>query len=71
MVDNRFYVIPNFETVVLGGTAQQGDWNADVSEQVRLGASRRRPGSSDNRLRLLHGPDLYLDRHLHPVSAIF
>ncbi len=34
MVDNRFYVIPNFETVILGGTAQQGDWTVDFSEQV-------------------------------------
>ena len=41
MVDNRWYVIPNFETVILGGTAQQGDWNADFSEEVGPPAARK------------------------------
>ena len=36
MVDNRFYAIPNFEALILGGTAYQGDWNAEVSEQARV-----------------------------------
>jgi len=34
MIDNRFYAIPNFDVLILGGTAYQGDWNAEVSEQV-------------------------------------
>ena len=34
MVDNRFYAIPNFDALILGGTAYFGDWNAEVSEQA-------------------------------------
>ncbi len=34
MIDNRFYAIPNFDVLILGGTAYHGDWNAEVSEQV-------------------------------------
>jgi len=29
------YIIPNRSTVVLGGTAQEGDWSTDASEQDR------------------------------------
>ena len=34
MIDNRFYAIPNFDVLILGGTAYHGNWNAEVSEQV-------------------------------------
>lgn len=32
--NGQFYVIPNLETVVLGGTTQKDDWNTTISEQV-------------------------------------
>ena len=41
MIDNRFYAIPNFDVLILGGTAYQDDWNAEVSEQVWLVAQQR------------------------------
>ena len=36
MIGTRFYAIPNFEALILGGTAYVGDWNAEVSDQVSL-----------------------------------
>lgn len=31
--DGKFYVIPNLETVVLGGTTQKGSWDTSINEQ--------------------------------------
>lgn len=33
--DGKFYVIPNLETVVLGGTTQKGSWDTSINEQVQ------------------------------------
>lgn len=32
--NGQFYVIPNLETVVLGGTTQKGSWDTSINEQV-------------------------------------
>lgn len=34
--DGKFYVIPNLETVVLGGTTQKGSWDTSINEQVKM-----------------------------------
>jgi len=34
--NGQFYIIPNFETVVLGGTTQKGNYDTSVSQQVLL-----------------------------------
>ncbi|PRD21526.1 UNVERIFIED_CONTAM: D-amino-acid oxidase [Trichonephila clavipes] len=30
IADNDFYVLPNAEEIILGGTHQEGDWNVQV-----------------------------------------
>ena len=32
--NGQFYIIPNFETVVLGGTTQKGNYDTSISPQV-------------------------------------
>ncbi len=32
--NGQFYIIPNFETVVLGGTTQKGNYDTTISPQV-------------------------------------
>lgn len=34
--NGQFYIIPNFETVVLGGTTQKGNYDITISPQVSL-----------------------------------
>ena len=31
--DDKYYVIPNMDTVVVGGTLQKYDWNIEVSQE--------------------------------------
>lgn len=32
--DGKFYIIPNLDTVVLGGTLNQNSWDTSISQQV-------------------------------------
>ncbi len=32
--NGQFYIIPNFETVVLGGTTQNGNYDTTISPKV-------------------------------------
>ena len=32
------YIIPNTDSVVLGGTTQKGNWDTTVSQEVRTGS---------------------------------
>ncbi len=32
------YIIPNTDSVVLGGTTQKGNWETTASQEVRLGS---------------------------------
>lgn len=34
--NGQFYIIPNFETVVLGGTVQKNNWDTSINQQVCL-----------------------------------
>ena len=34
--NGQFYIIPNLETVVLGGTTQKDNWDTGINEQVSL-----------------------------------
>lgn len=34
--NGHFYIIPNFETVVLGGTTQKGNYDTTISPQVTV-----------------------------------
>lgn len=36
-MNEQHYIIPNLDTVVLGGTQQKGSWHMTISQQVRLG----------------------------------
>ena len=38
VIDDRFYAIPNFDCLILGGSSQVGDWNAEPSDQARCKA---------------------------------
>ena len=33
---SQYYVLPNVDTVVLGGTTQKNNWDTNASEEVRL-----------------------------------
>ena len=39
--NGQFYIIPNLETVVLGGTTQKGNWDTSINEQVSTVFDRR------------------------------
>ena len=34
--NGQFYIIPNLETVVLGGTTQKGSWDTSINKQVQM-----------------------------------
>ena len=34
--NGQFYIIPNLETVVLGGTTQKGNWDTSINEQASM-----------------------------------
>ena len=33
--DGKFYIIPNLDTVVLGGTLNHNSWDTTISQEVR------------------------------------
>jgi len=33
---SQYYILPNLDTVVLGGTTQKNNWDTNVSQEVRL-----------------------------------
>jgi len=33
---SQYYILPNVDTVVLGGTTQKNNWDTNVSQEVRL-----------------------------------
>ncbi|GAU96376.1 hypothetical protein RvY_07831-2 [Ramazzottius varieornatus] len=41
MGENTTYIFPNSETLVLGGTRQEGDWNTEVDPEDSLGILQR------------------------------
>ena len=43
--NGQFYIIPNFETVVLGGTTQQGNYDTTISPQVSMVCLSPGPGT--------------------------